>query len=225
MTYAVIFDMDGVLVDSARPHAQSWQEMAREYGREITYEQFEQWFGRTSREILADLWGPELTAQQIAEMDDRKEVLYREIIHDNVPLIEGVRELVADLQSHGVRMAVGSSGPRENVELVVRELGLEDVLAVRISAADVTRGKPDPEIFTTAATRLEVPCRRCAVIEDAPPGLEAACRADMLAIGLTTTHSADRLEQADMVVGSLSRLNAQTICAAIDRRLAGNAGL
>src|SRR5690242_2922454 len=122
----VIFDMDGVLVDSYQAHWESWQFMAQELGRGLSEEQFVSTFGRTSREIIAQHWGADcLTADEIAEFDRRKEALYREIVHRNFPVMDGAVELLRELHGAGMRLAVGSSGPPENVALAVERLGAE----------------------------------------------------------------------------------------------------
>src|SRR5258708_5661322 len=119
----VIFDMDGVLVDSYQAHWESWHFMADELGKGLTEEQFVSTFGRTSREIIAEHWGANaLSPQEIAEFDHRKEALYREIVNRNFPAMDGARDLIRELHGAGFRLAVGSSGPPENVALAVERL-------------------------------------------------------------------------------------------------------
>src|SRR5262245_6293014 len=109
---AVIFDMDGVLVDSYQAHWESWHFMADELGKGLTEEQFVATFGRTSREIIAAHWGADaLSPLEIADFDRRKEALYREIVARNFPVMDGARELIRELHSAGFRLAIGSSGP------------------------------------------------------------------------------------------------------------------
>jgi len=116
---AVIFDMDGVLVDSYRAHFASWLALARECGFEFTERQFAATFGRTSRDIIANLWPDPPPDERIAEMDDRKEALYREIISKDFPAMDGARELIRALHAAGFKLAVGSSGPPENVAVAL----------------------------------------------------------------------------------------------------------
>src|SRR5579863_5342463 len=150
--HAVIFDMDGVLVDSYQAHWQSWHFMADELGKGLTEEQFVSTFGRTSREIIAEHWGAEcLTPDEIAAFDKRKEALYRELVERDFPAMDGATELIRALSVNGFKLAVGSSGPPENVALAVDRLKAGQLFNTLITGRDVTRGKPDPQVFLLAA--------------------------------------------------------------------------
>lgn len=222
---AVIFDMDGVLVDTYRAHYQSWLEMARPYGLRFTEEQFGATFGRTSREIIAHFWGEgRLSESEIAEMDDRKEAAFRRIIAADFPAMPGTTDLLERLATAGFRLAVGSSGPPENVEMVLQRLGAGRRFDAVVTGKDVTRGKPDPQVFLLAAERLNVAPRRCAVIEDAPAGVAAAKAAGMASIGLASTGRTPQcLAAADWVVGRLDEISVERLVALIERH-AGRTG-
>lgn len=202
----VIFDMDGVIVDSGEAHFQSWQRLAEENGLTITQEEFAETFGRPSREIIRMRWGEDLPDDEVERLDRRKEEIYRDIIRGDVPVMAGAVELIRELHAAGWVLGIGSSGPPENVALVVDELGLGDMLAATTDASDVTRGKPDPQVFLIAADRMGVDPVRCIVIEDAHHGVEAAHRAGMQAVALTSTHDVDTLAEADVIVDHLSEL-------------------
>jgi beta-phosphoglucomutase len=215
---AVIFDMDGVLVDSYHAHFESWLALARLCGFEFTEQDFATTFGRTSRDIIAHFWGAGLPEQRIAEMDARKEALYRDIIARDFPAMDGARELIGALHEAGFRLAVGSSGPPENIEVTMQGLGLPDCFSATVTGQDVTRGKPDPQVFLTAAERLGVPPGRCAVVEDAPAGVEAANRAGMASVALTGTALRDKLAHADLVIDSLRELSPGVVAELIGRK-------
>ncbi len=203
---AVIFDVDGVLVDSYEPHFQSWRQMLSEHGLEFTEAQFRATFGRTSRDIILELCGDRFPMEQLQAFDDRKESLYRDIVRKDFPAVDCAVELIDALAEAGFAMAVGSSGPPENVALTLESLGRADRFAVRVTGGDVTRGKPDPQVFLLAAERLGVAPQHCAVVEDAPAGVEAANRAGMASIGLTGTATREQLDHADLVVDHLREL-------------------
>jgi beta-phosphoglucomutase len=205
---AVIFDMDGVLVDTFEAHFESWNVVARQERTEMTRQQFAKTFGRTSREIIACLW-PEKADDPVAvrDFDDRKEGAFRQIVAQKFPPMPGVGELLTSLASHGILMAVGSSGPSANVALVVEKLGAAELFGALITGDDVARGKPDPQVFLLAAERLGVPAERCIVVEDAQAGVEAARAAGMRCVGFASTgRTRAELAGADLVVDSLTEL-------------------
>jgi beta-phosphoglucomutase len=216
---AVIFDMDGVLVDSYRAHWQSWHFMADEMGKGLSEEQFVATFGRTSREIIAEHWGADcLSPAEIAEFDRRKEALYRELVARDFPAMDGALELIQSLWQAGFRLAVGSSGPPENVALAVEKLGAQPFFHTLVTGKDVTRGKPDPQVFLTAAARLGVEPAHCAVVEDAPVGIAAANAAGMTSIALLSTgHTRESVTASRVIVDSLRELSPERIAALIDR--------
>lgn len=217
MDRAVIFDMDGVLVDSYRAHLRSWQMLARLHGLDLTEPQFAATFGKTSRENIRTFW-PHVSPDDIPAWDRQKEAFYRQILQEDFPAMDGADELLEELRRAGSKLAVGSSGPPENVEVVVRCLRSGRLLDAAVNGSEVDRGKPDPGIFLTAARKLGIPPHGCAVVEDAPVGVEAARRAGMAAIALTGTAPRDRLGKADWVVDSLRELSAPKIAELIDRR-------
>ena len=214
----VIFDMDGVLIDSFEPHRRSWQMMGREHGIDMTDEQFAATFGRTSRDIIHHFWGGNVTPEQIRRMDDRKEAIFRKLLREHVPIMPGAIGLIDDLFAHGFKLAIGSSGPPANVQLVVERLGLQDRLAGIVTGMDVTRGKPDPQVFLLAAQRMQIEPARCAVVEDAVHGITAARRAGMKAVALTGTAPRDAFGEADLVVDNLAELGAARLARLIDHQ-------
>jgi len=208
---AVIFDVDGVLTDSYHPHFLSWQRMFGELGQSFTEEQFRGTFGRTNRDIFGELYKGGLTEDQIVSWGDRKEELYREIIAEKFTAIPGAVDLIDALVAAGFKLAVGSSGPPANIAVTLENLRRTATFSAIVTGADVQRGKPDPQVFLLAAERMSMPPAQCAVVEDAPQGIEAANRAGMTSIGLTGTTTREALSHARLVVGSLNELSPQRI--------------
>jgi len=201
----VIFDVDGVLVDSAAPHFESWRQLGSENGTVVTQERFATTFGRHNRDIIPLLFG-EVSQQQITALSERKEEIYRGLIRTAAPIVGGAADLVRSLHDAGVRLAVGSSAPRENIDLVLEALGVRGLFSVIVSADDVQRGKPDPQVFVLACERLGIPKERCVVIEDAPAGVEAARAAGARCVAVMIHHGPQALRRADLRVGKLSDL-------------------
>lgn len=193
---AIIFDMDGVLVASGPAHAKSWELAAKKHGLEVDGATFTATFGRPSRDIIRIIWGADTSDEQIAEIDGVKEFLYRQLISGMVPLTVGVREVLAAFVAEGYPLAVGSSGPKENIDLVLDETGLRSHFIAVVNGFDIEHGKPAPDCFLLCAERMGVAPETCLVIEDAPVGIEAANAAGMKSVGLTGTHPAEPLHAA-----------------------------
>jgi len=203
---AVIFDVDGVLVDSYQLHFLGWQRMLAESGEAYTETMFRETFGWTNLDTFAHLFGDKYSVEEAMAATDRKEAIYRECIEKDFPAIDGAVELIDALAAADFALAVGSSGPPENVAKTLECLGRAEQFAARVTGADVTRGKPDPQVFQLAAEKLGVAPQQCVVVEDAPAGVAAAKAAEMACIALVGTATREQLAQADWVVDSLRDL-------------------
>jgi beta-phosphoglucomutase len=212
---AVIFDVDGVLTDSYQAHFQSWRRLFSDIDAEFTEDQFRATFGRTNRDIFGELYGGQMDDEEMRRLGDRKEAYYREIVSKTFTPLPGAVELIDALHEAGFKLAVGSSGPPENIQLTLEKLGRANSFSARVTSRDVTRGKPDPQVFSLAAERLGLPPSQCAVIEDAPQGIEAANRAGTTSIAVTGTTTREKLAHARLVVNSLTELSPQQIAALI----------
>ncbi len=205
--FCVIFDMDGVLADTGPIHFESWVKMAAEIGVEFTREIFEDTFGQQSPTITRKLVGPEVDEFLVEKWASRKEFYYREIVRDKLTPLPGVIKIIKELKSEGIKLAIGSSGPPENVDLILSQLNIKTFFNVIITAAEVKKGKPEPDVFLIVAKNLNINPKNCLVIEDAPVGIKAAKRAGMLSIALTTTHNREELFGAQLIVNDLTEIN------------------
>jgi tRNA threonylcarbamoyl adenosine modification protein YeaZ len=208
---AVIWDMDGVMVDSAPYHFKAWQAAFKK--REIDYTEvdFKRGFGQRNDTIIGAILGEKASAEVIEAIAGEKEAGFRRRIGRRLEPLPGVAALMRSLAGKGYKMAVASSAPPENIALIMKGLKLTGCCPVVISARDVTRGKPDPQAFLEAAQRLGVKPQSCLVIEDAVAGVAAARRAGMAVIAVTNTHPAQSLNQADLIVASLEEVSAAVI--------------
>ncbi len=214
----VIFDVDGVLVDSYDAHYESWLLLGRERGFTMSPEQFVTTFGRTSREVIRDCWPQLATSDEaVRELDERKEALYRDILRQNFPAMDGARELIDALAAAGFALAVGSSGPPPNVTLTLEQLGRQDKFQAVVTGQDVKFGKPNPQVFEIGAERLGLQPSHCLVIEDAPAGVEAAHAGGFVCLGLMSKgRNEDQLREADHVVSSLREVTPDLIARMIE---------
>ena len=199
---AVLWDLDGVLVDSAPFHLRAWRELFASIGREFGEADFRRTFGLRNDAILRDLLGdlPPMEAERLAA---RKEELYRQAARGNIAALPGALALLRSLRERGLRLGLVSSTPRANIELILGSLGVSESFDVILGEEDVTRGKPDPEGFLLAAERLGVPPGECVVIEDAPAGVEAAKGGGMRCVGVYRGRPRESLAKADLLVETL----------------------
>jgi HAD superfamily hydrolase (TIGR01509 family) len=205
--YGVIFDMDGVLVDSFGLHYESWRVTAERRGYELPVSRFRPVFGRTNRSIIPVVAGREVPPDEVAAWGREKETVYREILARRFPAMPGADALLDALRADGARLAIGTSGPPENVDAVLANLPAARRVDAIVTGRDVRTGKPDPEVFLLAAGKLGLPPSACAVVEDSLAGLEAARRAGAAAIALVgTADRATLAPQSDLVVDALNEL-------------------
>ena len=203
MARAILWDLDGTLVDSAEFHWLSWRDTMAAEGVSLTYQQFLDTFGQKNDRILPGWLGSGADAARIRRVGDAKEAEYRRLasVHGLSPL-PGASSWVRRLHAQGWQQAIASSAPGENVGVMLRALALDGMFEAIVSAEDVTKGKPDPQVFLAAAERLGVPRDRCIVVEDAGVGVQAARSAGMRCIGVSRAVVLD----ADIAVSSLLEL-------------------
>lgn len=217
---AVVWDLDGVIVDSAQAHNASWAAMARRFG--VAYDgekDFKGIFGRHNNDIIRSMWGVSDQAE-IDRMASAKEEFFRQEAANLKPL-PGVLQLMSELRRKGWKQAIGSSAPLQNIEMLLASTGADQYIEAVSSGEDVSVGKPDPQVFLIAFERLGVEPQNGVVIEDAPTGVQAARRAGAACLAVTTTQTAQTLlgAGADQVVSSLAEVTAPDL----ERLVAQNA--
>jgi beta-phosphoglucomutase len=208
--------MDGVLVNSYQAHFRAFLKVIAGHGLSMTEADFARIFGRTTRDIVATLWPGKFSDEQVVQFDLIKEAAYRDLLVEHFPEMDGASDLIKALHAAGFGLAIGSSGPAENVAVVRKCIHGGDLISATVNGSEVKRGKPDPAVFLLAAKKLGVDPARCAVVEDAVVGVQAARSAGMLSIGLLGTASAQALgEYAHWVVPTLRDLSPPAIAKAI----------
>ena len=204
---AVLFDWDGVLIDSSRQHEESWELLAAENGFKLPNGHFKRGFGMKNEAILSELLAWTNEPAEMLRISLRKEELYRELVtRRGVTALPGSREFLDRLKAAGIPCAIGSSTHRLNIVTCLGMLGMNGYFSAIISAENVRRGKPDPEVFLEAAKALQTPAHHCIVFEDAQVGIEAALRGGMKVVGVAGTHPKETLTAAHRVVVRLDEL-------------------
>ena len=207
MIQAVIFDLDGVIVDSERLHIDAWKTLFRDRGVRVTDEQFRNAVGQTDYGFLEEIFAREKIDAEPRDWQLAKREIYVGLLHSEAAEHPGVGDAVRAL-ARGYRLAVASSAWRMCIDIVLQKFDLTDHFDVIVAKEDVTRHKPDPEAYLETARRLSIEPARCAAIEDSLRGVEAVKRAGMRCIAVTNNFTADQLSEADLVVDSLSELDA-----------------
>jgi len=207
---AVIWDLDGVIIDSADEHRLAWQRLAREEGIVMTDADFWATFGKRNDDIFASLWD-NLSPEQVKALSDRKEMYFRELIRESASPLPGAIELMRGLHDAGFAQALASSTPVENIQLISDVLGLNRYLLVLVSGETVARGKPAPDIFLKAAAELHMHPTVCLVIEDAVAGVEAAHAAGMRCIAVAGNRDLPGLRKAELMVKDLTEVDVERI--------------
>ncbi|MGD8752662.1 MAG: HAD family phosphatase, partial [Anaerolineales bacterium] len=204
-----------VQVDTGEFHFQAWKTTLQDYDVPFSRETFKRTFGMNNEGILKLLLGERFTIDLYIRISDQKEKNFRRAIRGKVQLLPGVKALMVALKDDSVPQAIASSAPQENIDAIIRELKIQPYFKAVISAAKMP-GKPDPSVFIVAAQELGVPPKGCVVIEDAISGVEAARRAGMKCVAVTTTNAATDLKDAHLVVESLSNVSVDDLKVLLD---------
>jgi HAD superfamily hydrolase (TIGR01509 family) len=201
---AVIFDMDGVIVDSEPYSMQALIDTLRQYGVEPTPDELQRSYGRRVRDDVVDYFARHGVPADVDTAIAHKHARYYHLAAGRLRAMPGAHALLGRLRDRGYRLALASSGDRIKVAFGMQALALNGIFEAVVTGDDVSRSKPDPEIYLTAAERLGLPPEECLAIEDAPSGVEAAKRAGMRCVAVTNSVARDQLQEADLIVASLT---------------------
>jgi len=212
--FGALFDWDGVVLDSSSQHERSWDLLAAEEQRALPEGHFKRSFGMKNEAIIPEILGWSRDAAEIRRLSLRKEELYRAIINaEGIEPLPGVRTWLERLQTAGIPCAIGSSTHRLNIDTCLAAFGFKGFFTGIVTAEDVTRGKPEPDVFLKAAEKTGVDPARCVVFEDAPVGIRAGLAGGMKVIGVAGTHPESTLEGAHRIVRRLDELTVADVAA------------
>ncbi|HEU5053609.1 MAG TPA: HAD family phosphatase [Hanamia sp.] len=200
-TQAVIFDLDGTLLDNNSYHLKSWLQYLKNIGRSISEKEYNANVnGRTNSDVIRYIYGKDVTDEEILKYTLEKEALYRELYKPFIKPIPGLINFLEVLQEKNIPMAIATSGIQPNIDFMFEEVPIRQFFKEIVNSSHITKGKPDPEIYLKVASLLNVPPKNCLVFEDAVVGIKAAKAAGMKVIAVATTQTKEELSIADMII-------------------------
>lgn len=216
---AVIFDMDGTLIASTEADYLAWKRLFAEYGIDLTFEKYFPLLGKKSADVVKSRL--HLEGDAIAAAMQKKLEYFDEVVKENgIQLIPYADVFVKSVKQYGVKMALATSSRKHKMERVMQLVGLLSYFDVTVTGNEIENGKPAPDIFIKAAGRLQVPPAECVVFEDAVSGVQAAKAAGMKCIAITTTHPAEALPEADIVIDSFEGADFVQLCRQLQKSMA-----
>ena len=196
MLKAIIFDLDGTLVDSLPYHHESWRIFFKKNNIEENDfdEIYKNYKGGGTLELMTSVFGDIYTKDELEKMSDDKEVIFRDIYRSKIFPINGLRKFLDSLKKNNILLSIGSNAIRKNVLMTIKELGITNYFSSIICGDEVSKGKPDPEMYIETLSNLKVNKNECIIFEDSIEGVTAAKNANIKAIGVTSSQSSETLK-------------------------------
>ncbi|HEX8460017.1 MAG TPA: HAD family phosphatase [Segetibacter sp.] len=205
---AVLFDLDGTLLDNNEVHHKAWKKYLKDNDKEISDEDFkENISGRTNQDAVEHIYDKKMSQEEAEKYYLKKEEIYREMYEPDIKAIAGLEKFLKDLQSHDITMAISTSGIQVNIDFMFEHVKIKEYFKKIVNSNDIENGKPDPEIFLKTAEELGIPPENCIVFEDSLSGVKAGKAAGMKVVALTTTHSEEELNEADLVIKDYTEID------------------
>lgn len=214
LPWAVLFDMDGVIVANTDFHVNAWLNFSAHYERPLTLRQYmENINGRVSADAMTYTFGRRVVDDELIALTEEKEAIYRDLYAPHLQPTPGLIDFLTALQAASVRLAVGTSAPQSNVGFTLDGLNIRSYFDAVVDASMISQGKPNPEIYLTAASRVGVAPSRCVVFEDAFAGIEAGIRAGMAVVAVATSHTRAELETtgASLIIDNFTGLTVEQV--------------
>ena len=209
---AVIFDLDGTLIDNNSFHLKAWQEFYRKRNRTLTEEEYKKdFYGKTNVDVLAHVFSQPLSPEENDRYTNEKEDLYRQMYEPHIKPIKGLLNLLQQLQDAGIPMAIATSGIKVNIDYMFQHVPIRHYFKEVIYSKDIKKGKPDPEIYFVTAKKLNVLPENCLVFEDSVAGIRSAKAAGMKVVAITTTHTPDELSAADKLINNYDEISVKDV--------------
>jgi beta-phosphoglucomutase len=205
---ALLFDLDGTVVDNSEAHYQAWRELGAQSGKTISRDEYARlYLGKNTREVVETIWHEQPSDAALQDLYEQKLALYSSFLLEYGRVVNGFTELHARAQVHGLPIALVTSATPKSRQTTLEAFGLEDTFGCIVGVDHGLPIKPDPAMYQHAAAQLGVPAQDCVIFEDSPLGLQAGLTAGMKAVGVTTTHDANGLTGADFAIDDYGQLD------------------
>ncbi|MEQ7801302.1 HAD family phosphatase [Pedobacter sp. ASV1-7] len=205
---AVIFDMDGVICHTNPFHSLAFREFFAVRDLAPSDEEFaEHMFGKSNSYILSHFFKRPVTGDELLELEQEKESLFRKIYEPHIEPIKGILDFISDLKDHGVKTGVATSAPYANLDLILSKIDIREKMGSILASEDVKKHKPDPEVYLRSAANLGVSPEQCLVFEDSFSGVSAALNAGMYVVGVLTSHTKDELPPCNSYIDDYTALS------------------
>lgn len=203
----VIFDLDGTLLDNNPYHLTSWLEYLKEKNIHITREEYDRHMnGRTNKDAIEYVFNRKMNESELRKIIEEKEAVYRQIYGSHIRPIDGLLSFLELLAHSGIKMGIATSGIQPNIDFMFAHIPIRNYFSAVVNSSHIKKGKPDPEIFITTARQLNTEPAKCLVFEDSLPGVEAALRAGMHVIAVTTSHEPEAFHSVDMAIANYKQI-------------------
>ncbi|GHN00686.1 hydrolase [Cytophagales bacterium WSM2-2] len=217
MNFAFVFDMDGVIVDTNPYHKIALRQFAEKYGYHLDEEGLvKKIYGRTNKEWIPNLFGRELSVEDLYKYGEEKEEMFRVLYKKDITPLKGLRSFLDQMDELKIPRAIGTSAPKSNLDFTLEGTGLRKYFPITLHEADVAKGKPDPEVYIKCAARLTMPTAQCIVFEDSLSGVASAQAAGCPVVGVATTHSPEELG-TKVTIRDFSEMTPSQIIAAFEK--------
>lgn len=203
--------MDGVIIDSNPTHKIALKRFCKEHGFDLSEEQLRtKIYGRTNKDWIPAVFG-DISREKARQYADEKEALFRELYEPTIEPLEGLIDFLEDMERSGIQRAIATSAPRENVDFTLEHTGTGKYFSIILDESHVEKGKPDPEIYVKTAEALGFDPKNCIVFEDSLSGVKSGKAAGCKVVAITTTHSAEELAEADLIVANFKEIRAENL--------------
>ena len=209
---AIIFDLDGTLIDNNAYHILAWQEFYKGIGQELTLEHYRtKMNGKVNRDIFSDIFQRDLSNDELEQYTDQKESLYRKLYEPHIVAINGLIDFLEEVAKANIPMAVATSGLPINIQFMFDRVPIRKYFKTVVDSTHITHGKPHPEIYLKAAALLSVNASECIAFEDALAGIQSAKAAGMKVVALATSHTREEMQSADKVIDDYTQISLEQL--------------